>query len=514
MNKPAAQDDLYFFVEKQSPLNAFVIASLDKVAFFLLFLFLIILNVNTNWFDYQIQWFIWVPLLGFSVYKLISYCLYSESPFQNHIISSIADYSFILLAYILAPHHAFPFFILLLIQLFALGFSLPSKFFLLFCGITSFSIAYFQPEVSFVFIYAPFFLYLFVAYFQDQIFNLKRIFFRQSVKISDLKNLNDSILENVQANLFVTDHQGHIVYQNNEAESNMDALIKPKILKKFLVDSPIVFSGKKEISIDQRVYELFGQSFVFREKKLPGHFWMLEDITESYNLRNKLKNQEKLAAVGQLAAGIAHEIRNPLASISGCVELLGEKADPDDQKMHGIILKEVDRLNDLISEFLDYVKPVHLKQDSIHLEPFLNDIIDFTKLNQSLSPDLEVEFSSKISKSIYGDSSKLRQAFLNIIMNAFQALEKTENPKVIIQCEEDLENKHLLVLIKDNGPGIQKDRISRIFEPFHTTKAKGTGLGLAITHRILEEHGVHIDVISDIGKGVEFRLYFPLVKRV
>jgi two-component system sensor histidine kinase PilS (NtrC family) len=217
-----------------------------------------------------------------------------------------------------------------------------------------------------------------------------------------------------------------------------------------------------------------------------------------------------MAAVGQLAAGIAHEIRNPLASISGSVQLLGAGFKPqqeEEQKLMRIVLREIDRLNNLITEFLDFVRPDVLKDDPIDLNVLIRDVVEMLKFNKNLRADIVQDLDLKADVEISGNRDKLKQALLNIVINAYQAMNDVAEPKITIRTFST--DGKVTLKIRDRGCGIDEVGLRRMFEPFHTTKPKGTGLGLAVTHKIIESHHGHIEVESAKGVGTEFTLEFP-----
>lgn len=238
---------------------------------------------------------------------------------------------------------------------------------------------------------------------------------------------------------------------------------------------------------------------------------LIEDLTQVRQLEYNLRQNEKLAAIGGLAAGIAHEIRNPLAGISGSVELLSQNANnDDDRKLMKIILREIDRLNNLITEFLDYARPEKPPTDPVDLVSLLREVLEATRMNKQLRADVRVEENFTSSAVILGHRDKLKQAFLNIVLNAYQAMQDSTNPALFVSIE--IGKGEAVVRLRDAGCGMNEGTRRRMFEPFHTTKPKGTGLGLAVTHKILEGHRARIFVESEVGKGTEFILHFPLVQ--
>ena len=234
---------------------------------------------------------------------------------------------------------------------------------------------------------------------------------------------------------------------------------------------------------------------------------LFDDATQIRQLENQVRQSEKMAAVGQLAAGIAHEIRNPLAGISGSVEMLSQTTqDDDDKKLMKIILREIDRLNNLITEFLDFAKPAESPTDKVSLQVVLEDCLQNLQNNSTLNKNVQILKEFQNPGWILGDSSKLKQAFLNMLINAYHALDNVENPKISISLKSESGNQ--LLTIRDNGAGMTEKTQKRLFEAFYTTKSKGTGLGLAMTHKIFENHQAQIQVISQVGSGTEFKIYF------
>lgn len=267
---------------------------------------------------------------------------------------------------------------------------------------------------------------------------------------------------------------------------------------------------KNEIVSAQRVYSFDKTSYFDEEIRENLNLYLIKDVTELRNLENQLKENEKLAAVGTLAAGIAHEIRNPLAGISGSIQMLSqETVDPTQKKLMNIVLREIDRLNGLITEFLEYAKPEKTADKEINLTKVIEETITSLKHH----PEITNNFQWKIEllqASILGFSDKLKQALLNIIINSIQAMKNSSQPQLEIKMLSD--EKLVLLSIRDNGVGMTAETRKKIFEPFHTTKPKGTGLGLAITHKILELHQAQIEVKSELNKGTEFIIKFPLNK--
>ncbi len=231
------------------------------------------------------------------------------------------------------------------------------------------------------------------------------------------------------------------------------------------------------------------------------------DVTELRTLRERVIHSERMAALGELAARVAHEIRNPLISIGGFARRLEKKLTDDTREYARIIVNEVSRLENILKEILGFVKSSKFVKRSVNINELIIDITDF------ITPEVN-EKQNKIVKEISEkplmtliDHDRIKEAILNIITNAIQA---TDQGTIIIKTRQQ-ENEAVIELF-DSGCGIKQEDIKNIFNPFFTTKAQGTGLGLAVTHKIIQEHNGKIKVESAWGGGTAFRIYLPLEK--
>lgn len=242
------------------------------------------------------------------------------------------------------------------------------------------------------------------------------------------------------------------------------------------------------------------------------HVVIFDDLTEVRRLEAISRQNEKMAAVGQLAAGIAHEIRNPLASISGSLQLMDPRQETEeDQKLRQIALREIDRLNRLISEFLDFAKPNSIAREPFSLSRLLVDLKQMLERDarfQSIKLNLGMDSSKEFW--IRGSDEKIRQVFLNLAINAVEAMGSTPEGHVEFRIKE--QDGFVDVEVSDNGPGMSEEVLKRVFEPFYTTKPKGTGLGLALVHKILEAHGASILINSSPNIGTKIKVSFPIEK--
>jgi two-component system, NtrC family, sensor histidine kinase PilS len=232
-----------------------------------------------------------------------------------------------------------------------------------------------------------------------------------------------------------------------------------------------------------------------------------QDLTELRRLEAQSRRSERLAMVGQLAAGIAHEIRNPLASISGSIELLrqGPSASDDDRTLMAIVHREVQRLNVLIGDLLDYANPRPPQPVDFDLGVMVEETLQVARREPAFA-SLEMAFSVDRPLPLHADPAKLRQVLWNLLRNAADAA-ALGGRHVRVEAWRDTGATTLVV--SDDGPGIPADQLTRIFDPFFTTKSKGTGLGLATCHAIVAEHGGHIDAVSEPGKGTHMTVSLP-----
>ncbi len=236
-----------------------------------------------------------------------------------------------------------------------------------------------------------------------------------------------------------------------------------------------------------------------------GSVHVVRDISELKNLREKLVMSEKMAALGEVAAKVAHEIRNPLVSIGGFAQRLEKKLQGNLKEYAGIIVKEVTRLEGILKEILGFVKEVRLSRENISLNVLVDDVL---KLMASDIKDRGIVLVRDYGPSpeLFIDPNRVKEAIVNIITNAIQSITGTGS----IYIRTYTEKNDAVLEIKDTGRGISEEDRVFIFNPFFTTKPSGTGLGLAITHKIIQEHNGSIEVESEIDRGSIFKIFIPI----
>lgn len=236
-------------------------------------------------------------------------------------------------------------------------------------------------------------------------------------------------------------------------------------------------------------------------------------IATEKQLIEKIAHKDKMEAIGNLAAGIAHEIRNPLTSIKTFVELLPQKYDNPlfREKISYFVPREIERLNSLLNTLLDYARPrKSLQQTENLLDLVRNTLVLFGTMFEKNKIRIAVEIDPDLK--VFVDRQQIQQVFINVIMNAVEATEGVSEPKILIAAEQKA--KEVIIVFQDNGMGIENDNLRKIFDPFFTTKPTGTGLGLAVSYQILKENMGRIWVESKPGEGTKVFISLPIGKEV
>jgi two-component system sensor histidine kinase HydH len=239
---------------------------------------------------------------------------------------------------------------------------------------------------------------------------------------------------------------------------------------------------------------------------------IIRDLTEIKRLQEKVRRSERLAAIGELAAGVAHEVRNPLSSIRGFAQFLGHVLEdkPEEREYAEIMVKEVDRINNVVTNLLSFARPVKPDLVPTDLPKLLDHTVRLVEEDARLRKvNIRLSTSNGLKK-INVDGNQITQVMLNLILNALQAVESGGN----VTIEARMVDSNLLTLsVEDDGPGIPPGNASKIFDPFYTTREKGTGLGLAIVHMIVENHGGEINLVSPVPgkvKGCRITIDLPI----
>jgi signal transduction histidine kinase len=247
--------------------------------------------------------------------------------------------------------------------------------------------------------------------------------------------------------------------------------------------------------------------------EVTGAICLLSDLTELAALQKQIQMKENLAALGELSAGIAHEFKNALATISGYAQMIRSEAEPSTElREHGEkILQQTRALTHVVTEFLKFARPLQIANEQVTLRPLIDRVL--AEVAEAV-PGVPVTAMGDFA-FVSGDDALLYQALLNLARNAAEAVsENISGGRVIIRGEIDHSGQMQgqRISISDNGPGIPPEAMSKIFVPFYTTKANGTGLGLAVVQKILVQHGGTIEARNQVEGGAEFIVWLPFVR--
>ena len=344
--------------------------------------------------------------------------------------------------------------------------------------------------------------------------------------LSRVKALSDSLVEHMPVGIVAVDPDDRVMVFNDTAETlfgrTSEAVIgKPssdilppsclEMLRGPGHERPMI-EKEFDCAIGQgRVVPLEVIAAVLKDDEggVFGRIALFRDLSELQHLRKEVERSQRLAAVGSLAAGVAHEIRNPLSSLKGFATYFRQRYGgvPEDVKAADIMIQEVDRLNRVITELLEFSRPMELKKKATDLAGLLRHALG-TIEGQARERGIAVQ--SHLPPGLPGvfiDPDRMTQVFLNLFLNALAAMDRGGDLTVGIALQDD---DALRVSVADTGTGIRKDDLGRVFDPYFTTKPSGTGLGLAIVHRIVEAHGGEIRLESEPGKGTTFTLLLPV----
>ena len=344
--------------------------------------------------------------------------------------------------------------------------------------------------------------------------------------LSRIKAFSDNVVENVPIGLLALDHQGKIAAFNRGAEAILqlsapqtigqpaDRIIPPELLDEIHHSKKQTDVIEKEIECktaggNMIPLEIGASSLKDENDVFLGNVLLFKDLTEVRTLRREVARSQRLASVGRLAAGVAHEIRNPLSSIKGFATYFKERYPdrPEDQQTADIMIQEVDRLNRVVGQLLEFAKPVPVKPKPVSLQALLNDSIKLIR-DRAAEKNISIQTQNNTRMDeVRIDPDRINQVLLNLYLNAIDSMESGGELKV--EISSDGQRRNVVIQVSDTGRGISRENLSKIFEPYFTTKSTGTGLGLAIAHNIVEAMGGKITVVSDKEIGTTFTVALP-----
>jgi two-component system, NtrC family, sensor histidine kinase PilS len=336
-----------------------------------------------------------------------------------------------------------------------------------------------------------------------------------SGELLGLQALHESVIHSIRSGLITTDLKGRVTLLNASGEKLLERTTSSvyglHISDLFLDRLPNLETASTQGEVRgftpggaEKTFGMTISALAVPEQGTIGYVYTFDDRTELRRLEREIRMHDRLAAVGRLAAGIAHEIRNPLASIAGSIEMLSHSAPfHDDQRtLVDIIIRESSRLNAIISDFLVYSREKSYRFVRVDLVPLLEDTLVLLA-NRSQAPELKIVRRYDVHQAYAAvDGDRMKQVFWNLLENAVRAMERKGTITVSVQATDECWR----IGIADTGPGVPAKMVDKIFEPFQSHFEGGTGLGLAIVYQIIQAHGAKIRVASSPEGGAEFVL--------
>ncbi len=337
--------------------------------------------------------------------------------------------------------------------------------------------------------------------------------------LANMKLYTRNIIESMPDGLITLDSRGRIASCNPRAlEYTARDLAELKgnkpedIFKDWPVDSLEQHDGISSFSYtfvtpeDGEIpVEISGSPLLDEEGRIMGAVLLLRDLREIRAMEEQLARSQRLASLGRMAAGIAHEIRNPLGTLRGFAQYFGSRAEDDASREYSdLMVGEVDRLNAIISSLLQFSRPREPEFDRVEVRELLARTAQLLEHDFS-EKQMTLELADHCTCEIEADSDLLLQVLLNLLKNALNA--SGSHDKVVLSCEEDAQNVYITVT--DTGVGMTREEREQMFDPFFTTRKAGTGLGLAVSHQIVEQHNGSFDVRSRPGRGTAITIALP-----
>lgn len=348
-------------------------------------------------------------------------------------------------------------------------------------------------------------------------------------QVADLQELNKVIVDSIHSGLIITDAAGRVLYHNRFAESILGrraAEVRGRTLREvfgsWLIDAPTLRARVANEQLNRfvtpythpdgstRELGVSVSSLATSDPGRAGHLLVFQDLTEIRRLEQEVQVKEKLAAVGEMAAHLAHEIRNPLGSISGSAQVLMAEANisPEQERLLGIITRESRRLSDALSRFLLQTRASPSPASPVDIGPLIAEAVTLLRNSPEVSPQHSVEFQQDDGPHVcLADPDQIVQVFWNLVRNGLEAMPHGGRLEVHLSRA----GADVVLAVRDQGRGIMGDEQRRVFEPFHSTRPMGTGLGLAIVYRIVREHRGDITLRSMPPQGTVVEVRLPLV---
>jgi two-component system sensor histidine kinase PilS (NtrC family) len=351
-----------------------------------------------------------------------------------------------------------------------------------------------------------------------------------SNQIEDLRAFNAYVIDSLLSGLVTTDVAGHVL-TFNRAASLITGLSSQQVIGRDIGEILQLPDSARstlraleqtrsvrfdfEYRTDRGTIEvgLTGTTLLFPEGRR-GLLLTFQDVTEVKRLERSVRLRQRLAAVGEMAAGIAHEIRNPLASMSGSIQVLRQELNLTDEQaeLMDIVLRESSRLNDTIRSFLAYARPQRAATDRIDLRRTLQETARLLRHGSEVRENHQIDVDAPDDEVWYdADENQIRQIVWNLATNGLRAMREGGRLLLSVRSEPGPDGSEVVIVVQDSGRGIPAEDLEGIFQPFRGSFERGTGLGLAIVHRIVTDYGGSIQVTSAVGKGTAMHVRLPVL---
>ena len=368
----------------------------------------------------------------------------------------------------------------------------------------------------------------------------------KNIDFKKLQEFHRNVVQNMVNGLMTTDLEGRITAVNIASESitgyslnesigrlcyqllPMEELSRLFTYKSDSISMPYHMEGEcarkdgEAVLISLKISHLLSPEADLKknlEQQVEGYICVFEDRTEIHKMEEKMKQSEQMAAVGKFSAGLAHEIRNPLASLSGSIQVLKATliTDEDQQRLMNIVLKETERVNDIVTDFLSYAQPRKSKSTVIDLTQLLQDIVILMKNSNEYDPSINIQLVAPPDHIIIqSEEDQIKQMIWNLCINGIQAMDKSGNLTMTLRKVEGYQHKKyktdrrgVVIIVEDQGRGIPPEEQEIIFDPFFTTREEGVGLGLPTVKQVVERFAGYIGVESEPGRGTCFDIFLP-----
>lgn len=346
------------------------------------------------------------------------------------------------------------------------------------------------------------------------------------MSLSRIKAFSDTIVDNMPVGLVFIGEKGDVITMNSASERMLKTSLRHALGKNASDALPFDVgellkgahaSGSvlvREIDVPVRgrdmLFEASAGVISDHGTGFLGYIVLLRDITEIRHLKNEVLRKERLASLGSLAAGVAHEIRNPLSSIKGFATYFKERYRdvPEDRKTADIMIREVERLNRVIGQLLEFARPLNIERKPADIRDVVRHSLELVSA-QAASRNVLITTDDTTDEPPHAviDQDRISQVLLNVYLNSLDAMES--GGTLNVRLENDEINSNIVVHVSDTGRGIPSQDIGRVFDPYFTTKQSGTGLGLAVVHKIIEAHSGRVKITSSENQGTTVSLIIP-----